>query len=354
MKILKIRISGLFEQRDVDISFREDLNFLVGNNGAGKTTILKILNAAILVDIQYLLRIKFQKVQITIKGKNNIIIYEIEKKSDEIFFRAGDNFVSVDVPHIKNPFLYDESFGDYSDDLRRRVIGSSQGLRDFFDQMDRPLFLGLDRKRFEAPEFKYVKKRSSATRPVLSGGVLIDVVDLIRDAYLEYRRVSDMEHDKFKSNVVNSIFKFSDLDFDSYLDYAGITNFLESVKHREVEIDRFFTASDRLGFYEFVEKVTTELGKLDEVGPQRGEVHIKMLANHARIKMVIDMMDAMKKVTSISNGRYKPIQQFVDAANLFFCDSGKAVEIDGVGNLQIIGRTSLVVRSRLIAHVLDE
>ena len=50
--IKSISVKGLWDIKDVSVTFNEDVNILIGGNGTGKTTLLKILEGILNVDLQ--------------------------------------------------------------------------------------------------------------------------------------------------------------------------------------------------------------------------------------------------------------------------------------------------------------
>ena len=90
----KVQIEGFWSTKRVQIQFYDDLNFLIGPNGSGKTTIINLLAAALGADIKTLESIQFTKILITLRalqGKQKPMI-EITKDtsgnlpSDELHY----------------------------------------------------------------------------------------------------------------------------------------------------------------------------------------------------------------------------------------------------------------------------
>ena len=63
------------------MSFHADVNFLIGTNGSGKTTVINLIAAAISADFQTLDRVNFKKIEIQLSGQERAII-EVIKKSE--------------------------------------------------------------------------------------------------------------------------------------------------------------------------------------------------------------------------------------------------------------------------------
>ena len=65
MYVLKqVRISRLWGQKELPIDLHPDVNFLIGTNGSGKTTVINLIAAALSADIPTLDRINFQNIEL--------------------------------------------------------------------------------------------------------------------------------------------------------------------------------------------------------------------------------------------------------------------------------------------------
>ena len=70
MKIRNIKIKGLYDIYDYDLDFFEDVTFLHGINGSGKTTILEIISNIISGNLSYLLKYLFEEIVLSYTNKN--------------------------------------------------------------------------------------------------------------------------------------------------------------------------------------------------------------------------------------------------------------------------------------------
>jgi predicted ATPase len=77
-----VRISGFWSDRSVAIDFHPDVNFLIGVNGSGKTTVINMIAAVLSADFPTLDRLPFQSINVTlaeVDGRKRPSI-DVEKK----------------------------------------------------------------------------------------------------------------------------------------------------------------------------------------------------------------------------------------------------------------------------------
>ena len=98
MVIKGFEATGVFGYLDFKIEFHKDKNFLVGRNGSGKTTALKLINSLIMPDFRELLKTPFDECYLTLHiDREELCIYSY-KREDTLFF--GINNVE-DILEIK-------------------------------------------------------------------------------------------------------------------------------------------------------------------------------------------------------------------------------------------------------------
>jgi len=65
--IESVKIEGFWGRKNVSLKFHHDLNFLIGENGSGKTTVINLISAVLRADIPLLYSLQFDKVMIKLK-----------------------------------------------------------------------------------------------------------------------------------------------------------------------------------------------------------------------------------------------------------------------------------------------
>lgn len=113
-----VEIKGFWGDKDISIPFNQDVNFLIGVNGSGKTTVINLIAAALNADFYTLDRLPFQRVSIQLKevsGAKKPSI-EVEKKPNrnspfpEISFKikdkASDKPVQYSLDELEEERIY--------------------------------------------------------------------------------------------------------------------------------------------------------------------------------------------------------------------------------------------------------
>lgn len=95
-KIKKVKIDGFWGEKSVTLNLEKDINFLIGLNGSGKTTIINLIAASLTADFTTLDKFQFDKIRIdfyedTPKAKTYIEVEKVDKEESaypEIIFKV--------------------------------------------------------------------------------------------------------------------------------------------------------------------------------------------------------------------------------------------------------------------------
>lgn len=69
--IKSVEVKGLWDVKNIHVNFYEDINVLIGSNGSGKTTFLRLIEALLNVDIGAIDDLIFSEVEIIIQGEKD-------------------------------------------------------------------------------------------------------------------------------------------------------------------------------------------------------------------------------------------------------------------------------------------
>ncbi len=116
--IERVEIAGFWEDKNIVIDFNSDVNFLIGVNGSGKTTVINLIAAALSADFYTLDRLPFQKITIYLKevSGNKKPSLEIEKKAQkhspfpeitfQIRLKAADKPIQYSLADLEEEMIY--------------------------------------------------------------------------------------------------------------------------------------------------------------------------------------------------------------------------------------------------------
>jgi predicted ATP-binding protein involved in virulence len=334
---------------DFDISFHKDINFLVGLNGCGKTTVLKLINAILLPDIKELARLPFQECEIEfsvakIKGTVSILVTQkdgvleyIPSFSEESYKENISEILDDDyeIPklverfkRVANPVLVsiDRKF---ENNLR-----SNRDLRTIFWEQENqtkevdPL---LDVKRLIKKEARSIEMKDNREDTQLKDKILIDAFNIIELT----------EQNSFESDIDGSL-------LDSKRDL--ITNVLGSLSLNNKNLENVLNATE-IYFYE-LKKNINEISKYSDV-EESARLSNKDYMNAITFLFMnrpqITRIDKMVKFITDSQAKKARFRErfilFKEIVNSFFEQTGKEILIES-GNLKIeIAGTKVEVKS---------
>ena len=83
MKLENLFIEKLHGIYNYDVDFNEDITFLYGSNGCGKTTILNIVTSIVTGKIYELFFYDFKIIKLKYSNNDNVDVIEIKRKQDD-------------------------------------------------------------------------------------------------------------------------------------------------------------------------------------------------------------------------------------------------------------------------------
>ncbi|WP_198147235.1 AAA family ATPase [Pseudoxanthomonas mexicana] len=354
MKLVALRAKGIYGQFSLNLRFNPDLNILVGANGSGKTTTLRLIHGLLGASLEDLYQIPFERLQVAV---------ELPKKQVSHIEASRDGgALNISIDRVSEPLVL--PLVD-SPDLSRllRKQNSESSLASFLaphcannptwralKEMGSPLFLGIDRRGglndSEDEGIRHYRDFANRMKHVTAGPQdgMTEVQSLLSSEYRRLRAIQEGQARSLRKAVILSAFKYSEL---SSKDIEGmereslqmqqqqlvarqseIRTALQSVDAESAdvlrEVDNFFKKLNAL--YKQMERSHTQ----DEPN-----FNIEWLMNKAQIERITTLLEVIDSHRSSIDKLFASTTRFLTAANSFYSDSRKRVVIDEVGQLSV-------------------
>lgn len=140
----QLKITGLFGNRDVSLSFSDGCRILIGENGLGKTTILSILNEVLCGNIENLVEFDFKELSISFLNSASDFNFHMDiiRGYAEARKRVAEDTSSDGLSKFETE-LFNQGFNDISADSIRDLLQSYPDIEKSLDafMIDAPALL---------------------------------------------------------------------------------------------------------------------------------------------------------------------------------------------------------------------
>ncbi|MDM3526770.1 MULTISPECIES: AAA family ATPase [Citrobacter] len=145
MKLIKFAATSVYGYLNFNINFNKDVSFLVGANGSGKSTAIKLIQAMFCLNFKDLISIPFEKIDIAYEDRTKIRKIQAYKDKLSLVIKSDGESQLIEIPIItRENYLSDEYNSEYYAHAERELITNSIYKR--IRSITPPVFLGLDRK----------------------------------------------------------------------------------------------------------------------------------------------------------------------------------------------------------------
>lgn len=348
MKLINFKAAKVHGHYNFDLEFFPDITFLVGINGSGKTTALRLIQAALTIDLSTLLSIRFAELSIDVIHQQTFFKLEISNTEKSLIFKLNGEIYNIDLPFPYNEdhtrYVKSDRMDSYLEEQRLLFLSNAKSFGQFIKNQ-RPLFLGLERRagRYDDEPYyydedvighAYYRNSKRLQRETLDG--LENCQRLIERAYRNFRRMSDTTNSRLINVIVDSMFDYVEFESASLPSVAERSQELRKIIGRRAEIEKFAadlgrsrSASEQINY--FFSKISTPLNEESN----SNQAIVEWLLNKAQIQRIHNLLAEMDRQNKRAERLYAPIQEFVNILNRFFQDSRKTAAVDSLGKLNI-------------------
>lgn len=363
MKLISFAAQGIHGYLRYDISFKSNVTFLIGINGTGKTSVLKMILGLLSPSFSYLNQLKFEDATLIVEAKKSLIELKVKMiGEDEFEFRLSKDGVEEDYAKI-NKYIGN------SDQNSEEAEEEYSNIRNQFDQLSivkkireisRPLyFLGLDRRIYEG--FKIDRIRSSYNIRRRLGALpqndplnisLMELQEIIYDYFRSISAEQPELNDKFKNQILMNSLEFID-------DYTPVVNLsLQEIDEKraktidamgklhvtnDTEIVDLFFDKFKAAIQKLAEADKTQRGKKDSVSSEYMNLLTPVFNNQYQLKNITKIIELSQNYQKEINALYEPIERFKNIINAYYIESNKRLIINNDGKLQVEFKNGNVV-----------
>ncbi len=361
MRIREFNARAVHGFMNFDIRFYDDLTFLTGINGSGKTTVVNAISALLSPSLLPLVNLQFESMQLAIRDdeQTDISIYA-RKEDGKLILSASvlDDELSV----APLPIDEDEAYLSYRE--RERIVdyyrefvaeNSSHPVMKLYRELPTPMYLGIERRisEFLEPEgrvFRLTRRR----RPprLLSGPLDIGLYEAVDIAEMSYRRIQAKQReltDELRTKLLLNALKYEE---------GGKSREYRIPKISDEEIEEKVTltrqALQRLGvppeevgrhLQPFFNKLASLSALLE--GVERPEEILQSddeetrsalaewFINYPQYVRITTIIEYVEDYINQSHEANSPIDRYLGIVNNFLADSHKKLRFDETGSLTV-------------------
>jgi predicted ATP-dependent endonuclease of OLD family len=367
MKIDSFEAVGVHDYLKFNIDFYSELTFLIGINGSGKTSALKLILGLTSPSYHYLNQINYDFCQVVCSsesGQKDIVLRaEQDKKSNTFTIKFSHKNETITSEPIIRFLRNDDNF-----DVEEFSI-TEQRHRELFDNLEiikkireitTPKFLGLDRRIYEGRSIDmrfrnrrmqmHTRQRRSFEgypEPPAIDASLEEVQALVFDYFRKIAQRQPQISEEFKRKIFKQSFSFiADYNLDP------IPSSLEQLQERR---EKVITAVTNLGIDYLNWDVKYFFGQIEEIVKQNidyqgkekdekkealDEAYFKILRtwfnNGSQLRRIDEIINYSQQYQEQITLLRSPIKRLEDIVSNFLKEGNKALKITPDGEIKVL------------------
>lgn len=375
MKIASLNATKVHGHLPIDVSFNDDLTFLIGLNGSGKTTALRLLMALLTPNLHELNAIEFATAQIVVVENDEDVVVRVEKLIDGIQLTVSKVSGSLQISRSELELM--QSKRGEEPRIQIRDLYRSNEIINEISKISTPMFLGIDRRFFvpsaagndieEARRREFMARRFWPEDPAFRGPAavesLIEVNYLVVSKVQEIRAAQETLDDRLRNEFFKKAFEYKPADFakenpvklpsrsdlDRYRkQLKKIEMAVEGVKipmpEIQLALNHFFERMKLVvgAFDKDISEMSVPKTKRDERRPINqkpkasiSEHHLEWIINGPQVGRILEHLHLLNEYIEKRDELRAPIVRFQSLVNEFLKQTRKKLEVATSGQLSV-------------------
>jgi len=372
-KLVAESVHGVFP---ISISFNDDLTFITGLNGCGKTTALRLLMALLTPNLDEFSSIEFSWVEVTLLDKDQQVSIKAQRVDEGLILSISTLEVELKLSTAELQLFSEAKKGAESGGklpVHEKVVGHDvfQAIR----KLSTPMFLGIDRRfyiqnspweeNFDARRRDFHARRIYGEDPGFRGAAsagLLDVSYLASSRMQEVLTLQESLDEGFRRKLLTRAFEYKPSDIGAF---GSLPSRVELESYRE-RLSRIESAAEALRvplpeikaalskFFESmssvvdalesnaIRKVQREKNSRKDVrtrvyrpAPDIDKINIEWIINKPQIDRILEHLQSLADFGDSRDQLREPIDKFIKLVNSFLQQTGKTLLIAPSGELAI-------------------
>ncbi|ALD22408.1 AAA family ATPase [Hymenobacter sp. DG25A] len=364
MRIKQFNAEKVNGYLDFNINFNDSLTFLIGINGAGKTTAIKLILGLLSPSWINLTQIKYKFAEITCDLNEETVnirseYIDLDKiklsityKKDK--FKSTTSTVKVqDLPVIQS--------SDVSRFEVRQIINRYARYETHFIELEAvkkirelatPIFLGLDRRIHQGSEIDLLNidsfMRDRDYTNDIKGNLyesLIEIENLIKTSFLEYSQIQSEIGSSLKNKIINSSFEIIQHNDTAAFNIKTDTSIIDR-KNKIIEASKNFEIPDLeskiITYFDKLDTIQKELAEERDKNQKPGKNSNAFMSKLSQWFINIPQLQRIDSIISIYEdaqneivNHYRKFIAFETLANKYFDENNKKLSIKKNGEIEI-------------------
>jgi energy-coupling factor transporter ATP-binding protein EcfA2 len=350
---------------DFSIEFNDELNFLIGINGSGKTTAINLMLGLISPSWFHLTQIKYDYAKIIVIDKD--VEFEIKALSldnNKIKLSISGGEIEELSSVIRGIDLTSNLSSELTRMAIRQTIVRQSRLEGNFIELDAvkeirklvtPAFLGLDRRIHKGIDIDILSldnySRGKEINEELKENLyesLNDIEELIKSAFLTFSNTQTEIGNSLKNSIIYSSFDIIESTNDGFAMTAQSKIDIVSRRARIIEASKNFEIPDlEIKISNYFDELLKLQKEFDEREKNKNKIKNlrddeefmkiieKWFINSPQLKRIDNIISFYDSAQSEMTKAYGKFTQFEEITNLFFNEGNKTIVIKN-GSINVI------------------